>query len=64
MKSFVIPEIYKSNIIGKIKEIRRTKDKLKKDFTPTVLDFGPVKFLIARHFGFCEGRGVFECGPR
>ncbi|WP_394990251.1 4-hydroxy-3-methylbut-2-enyl diphosphate reductase, partial [Emticicia sp.] len=55
MKSFVIPEIYKSNIIGKIKEIRRTKDKLKKDFTPTVLDFGPVKFLIARHFGFCYG---------
>jgi 4-hydroxy-3-methylbut-2-en-1-yl diphosphate reductase len=55
MKSFVIPEIYKSNIISKIKEIRRTKDKLKKDFTPTVLDFGPVKFLIARHFGFCYG---------
>lgn len=55
MKSFVIPEIYKSNIIGKIKEARRTKDKLKKDFTPTVLDFGSVKFLIARHFGFCYG---------
>ncbi|MFN3488416.1 MAG: 4-hydroxy-3-methylbut-2-enyl diphosphate reductase, partial [Emticicia sp.] len=55
MKSFVIPEIYKSNIIGKIKEARRAKDKLKKDFTPTVLDFGSVKFLIARHFGFCYG---------
>ena len=55
MKSFVIPEIYKSNIIGKIKEARRTKDKLKKDFTPTVLDFGSVRFLIARHFGFCYG---------
>jgi 4-hydroxy-3-methylbut-2-enyl diphosphate reductase len=55
MKSFVIPEIYKSNIIGKIKEARRTKDKLKKDFTPTILDFGSVKFLIARHFGFCYG---------
>lgn len=55
MKSFVIPEIYKSNIIGKIKEARRSKDKLKKDFTPTVLDFGEVTFLIARHFGFCYG---------
>ncbi|AFK02063.1 hydroxymethylbutenyl pyrophosphate reductase [Emticicia oligotrophica DSM 17448] len=55
MKSFVIPEIYKSNIIGKIKEARRSKDKLKKDFTPTVLDFGTIKFLIARHFGFCYG---------
>ncbi|MDZ7935040.1 MAG: 4-hydroxy-3-methylbut-2-enyl diphosphate reductase [Emticicia sp.] len=55
MKSFVIPEVYKSNIIGKIKEARRTKDKLKKDFAPTVLDFDSVKFLIARHFGFCYG---------
>lgn len=55
MKTFVIPEIYKSNIIGKIKEIRRTKDRLKKDFSPTILDLGPVRFLIARHFGFCYG---------
>jgi 4-hydroxy-3-methylbut-2-en-1-yl diphosphate reductase len=55
MKSFQIPEIYKSNIIGKIKQIRRQNDKLKRDFSPTVLDFGSVKFLIARHFGFCYG---------
>jgi 4-hydroxy-3-methylbut-2-en-1-yl diphosphate reductase len=55
MKIFQIPEIYKSNIIGRIKEIRRRRDKLKKDFSPTVLDFGPVRFLIARHFGFCYG---------
>jgi 4-hydroxy-3-methylbut-2-enyl diphosphate reductase len=27
----------------------------KQDFTPAVLDFGPVKFYIARHFGFCYG---------
>jgi 4-hydroxy-3-methylbut-2-enyl diphosphate reductase len=27
----------------------------KQDFTPSVLDFGPVKFYIARHFGFCYG---------
>lgn len=55
MKTFDIPEIYKSAIIGKIKEVRRKKDKLKKDLSPTVLDFGSVKFLIARHFGFCYG---------
>lgn len=55
MKSFEIPSIFKSSIIGKIKESRRVKDKLKKDFKPTVLDFGPVRFLIARHFGFCYG---------
>ncbi len=55
MKSFEIPEFYKSGIIGRIKNTRKAKDKLKKDFEPTVLDFGSVKFLIARHFGFCYG---------
>ena len=55
MKSFHIPDLYKSSIIGNIKENRRVQDKLKKDFSPTVLDYGPVKFLISRHFGFCYG---------
>lgn len=55
MKSFEIPEIYKSTIIGAIKETRRQRDRLKKDTSPTVLDFGSVKFLLARHFGFCYG---------
>jgi 4-hydroxy-3-methylbut-2-enyl diphosphate reductase len=27
----------------------------KQDFDPTVLDFGPVIFYLARHFGFCYG---------
>jgi len=27
----------------------------KQDFAPTLLDFGPVQFLLARHFGFCYG---------
>jgi 4-hydroxy-3-methylbut-2-enyl diphosphate reductase len=27
----------------------------KQDFSPTMLDFGPVRFFIARHFGFCYG---------
>ncbi|MFN8345661.1 MAG: 4-hydroxy-3-methylbut-2-enyl diphosphate reductase [Spirosomataceae bacterium] len=55
MKTFHIPEFYRSQIISPIKELRRKNDKLKRDFSPTVLDFGPVKFLIARHFGFCYG---------
>ena len=55
MKEFKIPEFYKSPIISKIKEIRRIQDPRKKDFSPAVLDFGPVRFLIARHFGFCYG---------
>lgn len=55
MKSFSIPVFYKSDLVGQIKEFRRKKDKLKKDFTPTILPFGPVTILMARHFGFCYG---------
>ena len=55
MKSFSIPSLFKSNVIGRIKEARRVQDKLKKDFTPTHLDFGPVEVLLSRHFGFCYG---------
>jgi 4-hydroxy-3-methylbut-2-enyl diphosphate reductase len=55
MKSFDIPDYYRSSIITPLKEFRRKRDKLKRDFTPTQLDFGPIKFLIARHFGFCYG---------
>jgi 4-hydroxy-3-methylbut-2-enyl diphosphate reductase len=55
MKAFRIPDLYKSSIIGGVKETRRLQDKLKKDFTPTVLDYGHVRFLISRHFGFCYG---------
>ena len=28
---------------------------MKKDFTPTLLDFGSVQIYLARHFGFCYG---------
>lgn len=31
------------------------KDLRKQDFAPSVLDFGPVVFYLARHFGFCYG---------
>src|SRR5919199_3979634 len=55
MKSFDIPEYYRSSLITPLKEFRRKRDKLKRDFTPTLLDFGPIRFLIARHFGFCYG---------
>lgn len=55
MKKFDVPEHYRSSIISTIKELRKIRDPRKKDFTPTELDFGPVKFYIARHFGFCYG---------
>lgn len=55
MKSFDIPVFYRSPIIGKIKNLRKQLDPKKKDFSPSVLDFGTVQFYIARHFGFCFG---------
>lgn len=55
MKQFDIPEFYRSPIISKVKTLRKLDDPRKKDFLPTILDFGKVQFLIARHFGFCYG---------
>lgn len=55
MKQFNVPSGYKSNLITAIKQKRKENDKLKKDFTPTLLDLGNVKIYLARHFGFCYG---------
>ncbi len=55
MKKFDIPEFYKSSIINSIKAKRKLEDPRKNDFSPTELDFGSVKFYVARHFGFCYG---------
>jgi len=55
MKTFDIPNFYKSSFISTIKNLRKENDPKKKSFSPTLLDFGPVQFLIARHFGFCYG---------
>ena len=55
MKKFQVPNIYRSSLISAIKSQRKNNDKLKKDFTPTLLDLGSVQFYLARHFGFCYG---------
>jgi 4-hydroxy-3-methylbut-2-enyl diphosphate reductase len=55
MKQFNIPDFYKSPIISRIKNYRKNDDPRKQNFIPTILDFGPVRFFIARHFGFCYG---------
>ena len=55
MKQFTIPFTYRSPLISAIKNKRKQQDKMKKDFTPTLLDFGAVKIYLARHFGFCYG---------
>jgi 4-hydroxy-3-methylbut-2-enyl diphosphate reductase len=55
MKTFNVPIIYRSPLITAIKNRRRLQDRMKKDFTPTFLDFGPFHIYLARHFGFCYG---------
>lgn len=62
MKSFDVPIIYRSPLISAVKKKRKEMDKMKKpalpagrDFTPTLLDFGPLQVYLARHFGFCYG---------
>lgn len=47
--------MYKSPIIRLVKEATKITDPMKKDLTPTVLDFGPIQFLVPRFFGFCYG---------
>lgn len=55
MRNFNIPNIYRSSFITRIKNARKDSDPRKKDFTPTLLNFGQVRFYLARHFGFCYG---------
>lgn len=55
MKQFTVPNIYRSSLISAVKQKRKQEDKLKKDFTPTLLDLGPLQIYLARHFGFCYG---------
>ena len=55
MKQFNVPFIYRSPLIAAVKNKRKQQDKMKKDFTPALLDFGTVQIYLARHFGFCYG---------
>ncbi|MBX7144754.1 MAG: 4-hydroxy-3-methylbut-2-enyl diphosphate reductase [Oligoflexia bacterium] len=54
-RAFDIPIYYRSSIISTLKVARRTADARKRDLSPSILDLGPVRFKIARHFGFCFG---------
>lgn len=55
MKQFEVPAEYRSPLITAIKQKRKQEDRLKKDFSPTLLDFGKLHVYLARHFGFCYG---------
>src|SRR5687768_5853690 len=55
MKTFNVPITYRSPLITAIKNSRKQQDKMKKDFTPTLLALDPLHIYLARHFGFCYG---------
>jgi 4-hydroxy-3-methylbut-2-enyl diphosphate reductase len=55
MKTFNVPLTYRSPLISAIKNSRKQQDKMKKDFTPTLLSLDPLHIYLARHFGFCYG---------
>ncbi|MEZ4697215.1 MAG: 4-hydroxy-3-methylbut-2-enyl diphosphate reductase [Rhodothermales bacterium] len=54
-RQFSVPGFYRSSLISTVKAARAAADPRKRDLSPTVLDFGPVRYKIARHFGFCYG---------
>jgi 4-hydroxy-3-methylbut-2-en-1-yl diphosphate reductase len=43
--------LYRNSIFSQVKDQRPSRDRL----APISLDFGPVAFHVARHFGFCKG---------
>jgi 4-hydroxy-3-methylbut-2-enyl diphosphate reductase len=55
MKTFNVPITYRSPLITAIKNSRKQQDKMKKDFTPTLLALDRLHIYLARHFGFCYG---------
>lgn len=54
-RAFNIPSFYRSSVVSSLKILRREVDHRKTDLAPSVLDLGPIRFKIARHFGFCYG---------
>ncbi|MEM1117413.1 MAG: 4-hydroxy-3-methylbut-2-enyl diphosphate reductase [Bacteroidota bacterium] len=54
-RTFNVPEFYRSPVVSRVKAARRAADPRKKDLAPSVLDFGPLRVKMGRHFGFCFG---------
>ncbi len=54
-RRFDTPKGYRGGIITRVKHARQETDPRKRDLSPALLDFGPVRFVLARHFGFCYG---------
>ena len=54
-RRFDTREKYQGPAITRIKQARQAADPRKRDLSPSRLDFGPLRVLLARHFGFCYG---------
>ena len=55
MRTFEIPDKYKSQQIAAIKDKRKADDPRKQDYSPSRVDLGKLELILARHFGFCYG---------
>ena len=45
--------LYQSRLFGEIKNLARRQERMAAE--PVALDFGPVRYVIPSHFGFCLG---------
>lgn len=54
-KKFTIPAAYEANFVKKVKELAYAADPKPAIAKPILLDFGKVRFWLARNFGFCWG---------
>jgi 4-hydroxy-3-methylbut-2-enyl diphosphate reductase len=45
--------LYQSRLFGEIKNLTRRHERMAAD--PVLLDFGPIRYVIPSHFGFCLG---------
>lgn len=54
-RQFDVPDLYRSPLVARVKAARTAADPRKRDLAPSVLDFGPLRVRLARHFGFCFG---------
>jgi 4-hydroxy-3-methylbut-2-enyl diphosphate reductase len=55
MKTFEIPEFYRSELIRKVRQFHKDADPKRKDVRPALLRLDTLEFIIPRHFGFCYG---------
>jgi 4-hydroxy-3-methylbut-2-enyl diphosphate reductase len=55
MKTFKIPSEFSSDLIQELRTFRTEQDRLKKDFSPSLLKLEGLSISLARHFGFCFG---------